>query len=478
MIRIHALLATTLALMLASVCLSVQAAAADPISKATPAKLSKPKHRLTVPRQNEPLGSVQRAIELDPAWHVEGVTLSQDGDTAFLVVRQIPGDGDGSVPTAPSPKDQKVSIRQIDLESGRVVGVYELPVPLAFKPLMQEKVSPVSQSMRARLSDSGHQAPESKYIRLPISQLAVSPDGQSLIASIKPPHTALIQEHGLDPKHDKSTYFLRWDTQTQTRTHVQILDDAGNCQWRMLREKGRMLLYMAKSKGWSIESWDTKDLSRTVHAEQTFGITISNPSDMNQVNQKIAELMANPLPSVPIPDCIEVDEDSGHLSAVFNWMPPNSLGGRRLTIYYWLKHYDMRTQQPTGRGTKFKSDGSLMPVMVRGEYLLLRESSTRRSSSKLIFHIWNTRQSRHFAAINASAQRSSSKAALSDGGTSFILGEQRLDLQTLEWHRAWPAKSYSQHTATTSDGRRKISVSYPTPDDTDTAPILMIYDIE
>ncbi|MEZ6192559.1 MAG: hypothetical protein R3C45_14885 [Phycisphaerales bacterium] len=436
------------------------------------ANLNRPAKRLVAPKPNDNPDITQHTIALDPAQQAEGITLSPDGRSAFLVIRQTPA-GD-AIPESETPNNQDAgaSIMEIDLDTGQTVAVYEIPEPFAFKQPEDVNMPAPRQIDQIGPPINPQNQPPHNATRPAIARLAVSPDGRSLVACIEPPHTRLQQAHGLDAQHAQDTFFFRWDTFTHQLTHQTTIEKA-RPDWRF-RADNAMLLLITERKQWSIESWGADDLSRTVLISQPTSIHIeldASTTDLSKVN--FNDLMKLPPPPVAMPNCAEYDEPAGQVTTLLILPPPPSMKMTRPRMTYRLRHFDIASGAATGDARQFVSDGSLQPVMLRGQRLLLREQPPHHPKAPVTFHLWDTQQQKHLAAI----QSTSRDAALTDDGLELQLGNQRLDLTDFKWRPAWPRITYSRDTASTPDGRRKVEVTHDAPNDTATPVTLTVSDI-
>jgi hypothetical protein len=439
----------------------------------TNANLNRPAKRLVAPKPNDNPDITQHTLALDPARQAEGITLSPGGRTAFLVVRHTPADDAIPGSETRDNQDAKASIMEIDLDTGQTVAVYEIPEPFAFTQPEDVNMPAPRQVGRIAPPINPQNRPPHAATRPAIARLAVSPDGRSLVACIEPPHTRLQQAHGLDAKHAQDTFFFRWDTFTHQLTHQSSIESA-RPDWRYSADNA-MLLQIHQTKNWSIETWDATDLSRTVLISQPTSIHIeldASTTDLSKVN--FNDLMKLPPPPVAVPNCAEYDQAAGLVTALLILPPTPSMKMTRPRMTYRLRHFDTASGAATGDARQFVSDGSLQPVMLRGQRLLLREQPPHHPKAPATYHLWDTQHQKHLAAI----QSTSRDAALTDDGLELQLGNQRLDLTDFKWRPAWPRTIYSRDTASTPDGLRKVEVTHGVPND-HTAPVtLTISDIQ
>ena len=421
---------------------TVEAPNFQPASEAMIVRLHNPTQRLSLPPPIEIPDSPGRMVRLDPSWLVESAKIAPDGRTAYLVVRRVVGEIDSSHNNHPL-KVIKASIRRIDLESGEVLGTYEIPEPFAFA-----SPDPMTGST--------------------VFRLAIPADGRSLIASCRSIHTIAVESRKPDRTPVNGTFFFRWDVQTGELTHQRTLDFVGSCFWQLHGDGERLLVTWFRSKAWSIESWDTRDLTVSV-------------------------LLKGPEPSLylepqsryprPVPQCVEIDQETKRLWVAFAWRPA-SIPGRESFMLQWLRTYDLRTGKPVGPGTKFVDEKTVDMVMLRGKYLLLRESDPDGLWDTDTLHLWNVRTAEHVTAIAVPVKRRMyavlgvSTVTLSDDGSTLIIGDQRLDLDRFDWHRAWQPREYDPLTAVTSNGQRMIVVKNTPLLKTGGSATLEVYDLK
>lgn len=419
MIRsIHALTATMIIMATSTHALCQEQAQGPSLFQPAPdaevVTLDNPRHRITLPEPDESPRGPDRSFPLDPAWHIARTVITEDGQTAYLLVFDT-GQKQQTRPFL----NAKVSIRRISLESGEETARYDFPAPFDW-----------TEYPSAWGNGTG--------------PLTVSASGHSIIAAFLP-HSQLVRKEA-HLKYQQAMTFFRWDTQTKELTGEPLLQPT-TARWKMLIGDDRMIVWKHEQDSKRIECWDTSDLSATLWIEFP-----TCPTGQPQRDGTITIWR----------DCIVFDQANHTVNVMLHWRR-RPAGDQPLAWDYWLQQFDIETGRPTGPGTKFKNMYEISPVALNGNHLLLREEDRSGVDHRQTAHIWNIRKREYIAAIDVTPISKSyyHRVNLTPDGSAVIYENRLLDLHTFTWTPARASTGEGVFSAITPDGRRVIEVPGP-----------------